>query len=233
MCDRMPPKQRQQGSGSKSRQRTDQVSLDRRLLALGGALGVIVIAAVLGWLLLGGGTQDAEAKARTALESAGCTLKVVPAVEGTSDHSDVPNADFTSKRWNTDPPTSGPHFGETLIFGAYAEPIQLARALHNLEHGGAWIAYGRSVPAAEVEKLRSFYDDHTAGTILAPYPKLGNKITMGAWLVPGLESAKSDRGSGVLGTCTAFDGDAFSAFFDAFQFKGPERIPPDALQPGT
>jgi hypothetical protein len=32
--------------------------------------------------------------------------------------------------------------------------------------------------------------------------------------------------------CTKFDDNAFSAFFDEFQFKGPERFPPDTLLPG-
>lgn len=234
MCGRMPPKQRQEGSGSKprSRQRTDKASLDRRLLAVAAALGVVVIAAVLGWLLFGGGTEDAEAKARSALESAGCTLRVVPGVENAPDHSDVPNADFTSDEWNTDPPTSGPHFGETLIFGAYDEPVQFARVLHNLEHGGVFVAYGSDVPDSEAERLRAFYEDNSTGTILAPYPKLGNRIAMGAWVEPGLDSAKSDSGSGVLATCTTFDEDAFAAFLDAFQFKGPERFPQDSLLPG-
>ena len=36
----------------------------------------------------------------------------------------------------------------------------------------------------------------------------------------------------VAETVTAFDEDAFVAFFDAYQFKGPERFPPDTLLPG-
>jgi hypothetical protein len=232
----MPPKQRPQGSGSKSksrsRQRTDKASFDRRLLYLGGAAGTVVVAAVLGWLLLGGGTEDAEAKARTALETAGCTLTVVPAVRNESDHSDVANPDLAIKAWNTDPPTSGPHYGETAIFGAYEEPLQQARVLHNLEHGAVSIQYGDDVPDATVDELRSFYDDNQNGTILAPYPKLGKQIALGAWVDPGLESASSDRGSGVLAKCPRFDETAFESFLDAFQFKGPERFPADSMLPG-
>ena len=199
---------------------------------MGGAAGLVILAAVLGWLLVGGGTEDAEAKARTALESAGCTLKVVPAVANASDHSDVRTPDAVVKTWNTDPPTSGPHFGETLLYGAYDEPIQLARVLHNLEHGAVTIFYGKDVPAATVEQLRAFYNDHEAGTILAPYEKLGDEIALGAWVSPGLESAKSERGSGVQARCTSFDEDAYSAFLDAFQFRGPERLPADSMLPG-
>ncbi len=232
----MPPKQRPQGSGSKSksrsRQRTDSGSLDRRLLYVGGAIGVVVAAGILGWLLLGGGTDDAEAQARTALEAAGCTLQVVPGVANVNDHSDVPSPDFQSKDWNTDPPTSGPHFQETAIFGSYDEPLQKARYVHNLEHGAVVMLYGRDVPEETVAQLRTFYDTHQNGTILAPYPKLGDQISLGAWVVPGLESASGDKGSGVLAKCPGFDQGAFESYFDAFQFNGPEPFPADSLLPG-
>jgi hypothetical protein len=231
----MPPKQRPHGSGSKSkaRQRTDQTSVDRRWAAyLGGAIAVVVLASLLGWLLVGGGTEDAEAKARTALEAAGCRLKVVPAVENVSDHSDVDSPDEIVKKWNTDPPTTGPHFVETLLYGAYEEPVQLARVVHNMEHGAVVMHYGKDVPAATVAQLRAFYDDNERGTILAPYDKLGEQVTLSAWVEPGLQSAKSERGSGVQATCTAFDQKAFGTFFDAFQFKGPERFPAESMLPG-
>ena len=35
-----------------------------------------------------------------------------------------------------------------------------------------------------------------------------------------------------LAKCTEFDETAFAAFFDAYQFQGPERFPPDSLLPG-
>ena len=40
-------------------------------------------------------------------------------------------------------------------------------------------------------------------------------------------------GNGYLAKCAEFDEDAVSAFFDAFQFKGPERFDPSRSQPGT
>ena len=73
--------------------------------------------------------------------------------------------DGTAK-WNTDPPTSGPHFGFNpngsvhVIWGAYEEPVQLARVIHNLEHGGVYIFYGDEVPDATVAQLEEFYDAH-------------------------------------------------------------------------
>ena len=170
-----------------------------------------------------------EADVRLKLEAAGCTLESVKAQPGR--HSLAPDG---TADWNTDPPTSGPHFGfnpdgsiGTVIWGAYTEPVQLARLLHNLEHGGIYILYGDDVPDATVEQLRAFYDDHKNGTVLAPYPKLGDEIALGAWV------GDTDNAKGQLGKCTAFDDAAFSEFFKAFQFQGPERFPSDALLPGN
>jgi Protein of unknown function (DUF3105) len=208
----------------------------RRLLIIGGALAVLVVVAIGGFFLLGAGGSGTNADdVRAALEAADCTMEVKPAVPNVSDHSDFPDPDGTSTAWNTDPPTSGPHYGVTLIYGAYTDPPQIGRVVHNLEHGAVYILYGDDVPEATVTQLKGFYDQHENGTILAPYPKLGDKIALGAWYADGLPEASSDRGSGILATCTAFDEDAFAAFFDAFQFKGPESsiIPPSSMTPGS
>ena len=66
-------------------------------------------------------------------------------------------------KWNTDPPTSGPHYGIAAIFGIYDEELELARVVHNLEHGGIFILYGKDVPDSTVEELRAFYDDAQDG----------------------------------------------------------------------
>ena len=165
---------------------------------------------------------------RADLEAAGCTLQAVKAQPG--QHS--LQADETSE-WNTDPPTSGPHFGfddegnlGTVIWGAYEEPLQLARVVHNLEHGGIYIFYGDDVPDAVVAELRAFYDDHERGTLLAPYPKLGDQIALGAWVSEGGEA------KGYLAKCSAFDEAAFSSFFERVPVQGPGAVPGGLAAPG-
>jgi hypothetical protein len=202
------------------------------LLAILAGAGVAVVAVVAIALSVGLGGGGGSADARAALENAACTLTVKPAVANVGDHSDFPNPDARSPKWNTDPPTSGPHYGQTIIYGAYTDPLQIGRLVHNLEHGAAFILSGDDVPETTVEQLRSFYAGHPRGTVLAPYPRLGTKIALGAWYAEGLDEAESDRGSGVLATCTAFDENAFDAFLSAYQFKGPEAFPPDSLLPG-
>lgn len=192
------------------------------VVALGGAAVVAVIVVALALALGGGGTD-----ARAALEAAGCTLTEKPALVGT--HS-VPTPEGTSDRWETDPPTSGPHYPSPAIYGIYDEPVNQAQIVHNLEHGAVAVQYGDQVPAATVEQLKAFTQAHPRGTILAPYPKLGAQIALGAWVVPNPEDAAD--GTGYLATCDAFDDAAFEAFLDAYQFKGPERFPADTLLPG-
>jgi len=197
----------------------------RRILFIVGGAGIALIAviALVGLLGLGGGGPDEKA-VRADLVAAGCTLQAVPSQA--AEHS-VRDPAGTSDKWNTDPPTNGPHYGEAAIFGAYDEPLEQARVVHNLEHGGVFIQYGEDVPKSTVAELRGFYEDHKTGTIMAPLPRLGDEIALGAWVAEG-EEAK-----GYVATCKAFDEGAFSAFLDAFQFKGPERFDPSQLQPGS
>jgi Protein of unknown function (DUF3105) len=205
----------------------DESARRRRMWAIaagagGLVLGLAVVAAALGMIGGGGGTTD-TAGLRTALENAGCTLKVAPALAGV--HS-IEDPATTSPKWNTDPPTSGPHYAVAAIFGIYEDEVEIARVVHNLEHGGIYILYGKDVPEATVEQLRAFYDGHKTGTIMAPLDRLGDKFALGAWVVDG------DTDSGFLAKCTEFDENAASTFFRSLQYRGPERFDPSQLQPG-
>ena len=95
-----------------------------------------------------------------------------------------------------------------------------------------FIQYGNKVPASTVQQLREFYADHTPGTVLAPYPSLGDKVALGAWVYTPEELASGANGHGYLAKCTTFDSAAFSAFLDEYQFRGSHGNDPDVLQPG-
>ena len=220
----MPPKPRPHG---KSKPPGPSTGPDRRLLAIAAVVGVALLGVVAVALAVGvGGGEDAP-DARPALEAAGCTLTAAEALPGT--HS-IATPDGTSDEWNTDPPTSGPHYEASAIWGSYDEPVNQAQLIHNLEHGGIAVQYGDDVPAATVDQLERFVVEHPRGTLLAPYPKLGDQVALGAWVTE--DTSKPDEGTGYLAKCPAFDEAAFQAFFDAYQYRGPERFPADALLPG-
>jgi hypothetical protein len=192
---------------------------------LGAAGLALVVIVAIGAVVAFGGSSGTSAAA--ALDTAGCTLLEKPALRGV--HS-ITTPTGTSPLWNTNPPTSGPHYEIPAVWGAYTEPLNMAQLVHNLEHGGIYILYGPGVPEATVQQLKSFYNDHTRGTILAPLPSLGDQIALGAWTTTDANDPAT--GTAHLAKCTTFDEDAFASFFDDFQFQGPERFPADTLLPG-
>jgi hypothetical protein len=196
-------------------------------LIVAALVALAVVGAAGAYLLLRDTTSPSEDVAQ-AMRSAGCTYQTYPGLPA-GVHISNPNA--TPQEWNSNPPTSGPHFGQWVIWGEYDEPVRLAESVHNLEHGGIVMFYGPQVPQEEVSKLRSFYREDATAMLLAPLPSLGDKISLSAWYDDDPSTTSSSQG--ILAQCTAFDENAFRAFRDAYRFKGPERIPPESLQPGS
>jgi Protein of unknown function (DUF3105) len=192
---------------------------------VGVLLGAAAVGALLGFVGGGGGAPD-EAAARTKLVAAGCTLQSFPGVS----RQHITNAAARPKSWNSFPPTSGPHYFTPAVYGFYSEPVELARVLHNLEHGGVYMLYGSKTPADTVSLLREIYDRDPRGLVVAPLPELGDKIALGAWTSPAPGS--SEIGTGHLAKCTAVNKGAFEAFLSAFRGRGPENGNLDLLQPG-
>jgi len=160
------------------------------------------------------GGSTSTAPTADALRAAGCTYRHYPS-EGRGHVSSL----TATVKYKTFPPTSGTHFDVPAVWQRYTEPLVPAQEVHNLEHGGVIIQYGDNVPEATVAKLVAFYDSSPNGMLLAPLPKLGNKIALTAWTQ--------------LATCPRYDETAFAAFRDAFRGKGPERFPVSALTPGS
>jgi Protein of unknown function (DUF3105) len=231
--DRVPnPPRRVQAPQRRSTPSSADENRRRTLLLAVAASVLVLVAVVLGVVFLTGGEDDEEGvdRVRAALAAAGCTLQSEPARPG--EHTAAADA-TENEDWNTDPPTSGPHNEIPAIFGSYDSPIQVAQAVHNLEHGGIFVYYGDDVPEATVAELQSFYDEDSTAMLLAPLPELGDEIALGAWVTPDPRpGAVGEGGQGHLATCTEFDEDAFAAFRDEFRFKGPERFDPEQLQPG-
>ena len=113
------------------------------------------------------------------------------------------------------------------IFGIYDEELEIARVVHNLEHGGIFILYGEDVPEETVDELRAFYDDHKTGTIMAPLDRLGDEFALGAWVVDRRSRATDSSRSARASTRRPWRRSSAR-----FQFNGPERFDPSDLRPG-
>jgi hypothetical protein len=214
-------------------QRRDKDESNRRLPLLLGAAGAIaVLAAIVGVALVMGGSQSGVAE---TMRAAGCTYREVEARQnippGEQTHVEELPKGF---KYNTDPPTSGLHHPTTIIWGIYDAPIAQLNSIHNLEHGGLVIQYGRGTSGAAIRQLEEFYRDDPNGLIVAPRPQLGNRISLAAWTFD--EARLNERGyegEGRLALCTTFDEGAFDKFLDEYRFRGPERPDPETLTPGT
>jgi hypothetical protein len=222
-----PPKR---PPGPQSRSAAGDSGRQRRLLYLIAGAGIVALAVVVGVIALSGGGGDDDE--RSVLEAAGCTLESYPAQANVPDHSDVPDLASTPK-WNSSPPTSGPHYGQPAVWGSYDEPVPLVQSTHNLEHGGVIVHFGPQVPEAEVDRVRAWYAEDPNGLIVAPLPSNGDAITLSAWTAPDATINSRDRGKGWLASCTEFDQAAFDAFLEAHRFQGPERFPSELLAPGS
>ena len=158
----------------------------RRLLIIAGAVALLVVGRRRLLPARRRRRHTSADDARAALEAAGCTLR---GQAGGAERRTTPTSGSRTARakWNTDPPTSGPHYGVTAdlrrVHGATAARRARAqprarRRLHPVR--------GRRAGGHGRRSSRAFYDEHENGTILAPYPKLGDKIALGAWYADGL-----------------------------------------------
>ena len=178
------------------------------------AAGLLILGGLLAWLSLKGDDSASGSSGLAAtMSSAGCTYRTWPS-EGRK-HV----ADGTLVKYKSTPvPTSGSHYATPAIWNAYDQPVEESRIVHNLEHGGIVVQYGNGVPEDTVADLNSFYQDDPGGMILAPLPRLGNRIAISAWTH--------------VASCTKFDEGAFEKFRDDFRYKGPEKISPEFMNPG-
>lgn len=212
------PKQRSSGSAGAGGD-------GRRWIVLGaGLLGAVVVVAGVALAVVGFGGGGTDAKA--ALVAAGCTFKDYPGVS--RQHITNPNA--RPKSWNSFPPTSGPHYYTPAVYGFYNAPVQLARVLHNLEHGGVYMLYGSKTPADTSRKLREIYDKDPRGLVVAPLPELGTKIAFGAWT--SQNPGSNEVGTGHLALCTQVNAKAVEKFLAEYRGRGPEGEQLNQLQPG-
>jgi hypothetical protein len=83
--------------------------------------------------------------------------------------------------YNSNPPTSGWHYGSPASWGIYNSRIPDETLIHNLEHGGVWISYRDANDTGllrQLEGLVSRYPDHV---ILTYRPENDRPVAVAAW----------------------------------------------------
>ncbi len=105
--------------------------------------------------------------------------------------------------YNTDPPTSGPHYPTIVRWGVHRRPIDRGFQVHNLEDGGVLVQYNCSDCPELVRKLENIVRGYPKFVILAPYPAMKHRIALTAW--------------GKIDTLDAFDEARITGFINAFR----------------
>lgn len=166
--------------------------------------------------------DPAETDLEAAAEAAGCELETGLPDEGNThlEDEDVPEVEY-----QTDPPTSGDHYGNptevlsgALADGAYLETPPVGRSVHSLEHQRVAIQYSPDLSEEEQLALKGVFDADPAGMLFFPNEDMTAEVAVTAWTN--------------LLTCESFEGaatlDAIQAFRDEFRGRegdAPEPIP--------
>jgi hypothetical protein len=228
---RTPPPPRRPVQAPKQRSAERRPSERRTLLySILSAVGLVIVGAVIAVVALGSGGGGGSST--SAISTKDCVEKSYPGLAPR--HLTSPD---TKVKYDSFPPSSGPHYQQWAPWGLYEDPIKQTILVHNLEHGGLVIQYG-DVGQDQVAKLQAFFQDDPNALIVAPFPKLGKKFALTAWNEPPYPQGDSnfkniDPGKGYVMTCTNFDEKAFSQFRDAHRGKAGERVPVSSLVPGT
>ena len=114
--------------------------------------------------------------------------------------------------YNSNPPTSGPHYGQTARSGFRDEAIPDQHIIHNLEHGDVWIAYHPRVADEIKEELRQF---GAAKVIITPREANDTDIALVAWGRLDTFNIEND----------ALPVERVEDFIKRYANKGPEKVP--------
>jgi hypothetical protein len=112
--------------------------------------------------------------------------------------------------YNSNPPTSGPHWPSAAAWGIYDNPEKDERYVHNLEHGGIWISYKPTVDANTVAQLKDFAKRYRK-VIVTPRAANDSNIALAAW------THKQNL--------DGYDEAAILKFIEAYYDQGPEKVP--------
>ena len=122
------------------------------------------------------------------------------------------------EKYNSDPPTSGPHYAQPTKAGFYDEALPDETLVHNLEHGYVVIWYnctGLDDKACSTLKTKIHEVMDSAGRtklIAVPRPSLSGLIAATTW--------------GRLYKSETFNADELLEFIKEFRYKAPEPSAP-------
>ncbi|MFZ2522776.1 MAG: DUF3105 domain-containing protein [Minisyncoccia bacterium] len=82
--------------------------------------------------------------------------------------------------YNSNPPTSGPHYVQPAEWGVYQDELPDEQLIHNLEHGGIWISY-KGIDDETKSKIEALVKSYPVGLVITPRLANDSPITLASW----------------------------------------------------
>ena len=90
--------------------------------------------------------------------------------------------DEKHEAYNSNPPNSGPHWGDGVAGpGIKNEPVPDELVIHSMEHGAAIVWYKQDLPADQVEKIKTAFNDASGKKIMLPRKNLDVPVALTSW----------------------------------------------------
>lgn len=109
--------------------------------------------------------------------------------------------------YNSNPPTSGPMYGQDAKAGIYTRPLADEIVVHSLEHGRIWISY-KGIDPDTINKLDEISRRYSQDIVLSPRENNDSPIALASW--------------GRLQKLESFDQEQILQFIKANKNKSPE-----------
>lgn len=95
--------------------------------------------------------------------------------------------------YNSDPPTSGPHFDTTPPCGIHRQPVPDGAVLHSMEHGAVVLHYDPELPEDAIVEMEEIARRLRGELIVVPRPGIEAPVVLTAWRqLLSLESVSED-----------------------------------------
>ena len=178
MADRRPTRDERREQARRERAKIQrEMAAQQRSRRIITGVAVIAGVALIAWYLTrpvgsSGDLAQTLADGPAAAEAAGCTevVDVGPYQPSSQDGEHVAVLPALTT-YPSIPPASGPHSPDTMPAGIYEEAMDLAPAIHSLEHGGVIVFYDPDIAPEKIAALEEFYGGSSAGAdvLVSPY----------------------------------------------------------------
>jgi len=87
----------------------------------------------------------------------------------------------THSTYNSNPPTSGPHWVDTAGAGVKDESTPDELVLHSMEHGAAVVWYREGLDQSDVDKIKEAFDSASGKKIMLVRKDLDVPVALTSW----------------------------------------------------